>query len=105
MPFQNPSVAWSSKKCPNVTVTGNVYENPTDLRPITQQISPDEFTLLSLWLYYYLCLLSMSDLALLAGEYVWEDFFFFFKVCILERRKIIKLALSNLLPQKPETLG
>lgn len=66
--------------------------------------SPHEFTLLSLWLRYYLCLLSTSDLALPASEIACEGFFFF-KVCILEQRKIIKLALLNLLPQKPDPMG
>lgn len=70
--------------------------------------SPHEVALLSLWLHYYLCLLSTSDLALPASENACKDFsffFFFFKVCILEQRKIIRLALLNLLPQKPDLLG
>lgn len=78
MTVKNPSVAWSRKKCPNMTVTRNIDEKPSDLRRITQQISPDEFTLISLWLYDYLCLLSMSDVALLASKNACEDFFFFF---------------------------
>lgn len=47
----------------------------SDLRPIRPN-SPDEFTLLSLWLHYHLCLLSTSDLALPASENACEDFVF-----------------------------
>lgn len=76
MTSKNPSVAWSSKKCPNVTVTRNIHDKPAEPRPIKQQIPPDEFTVISLWQYYYVCLFSTSDLALLASENACEDWFF-----------------------------